>query len=396
MDLSAYYTSQDICFSIINDLPEPDNFSSIRILEPSVGSGNFVPLLIKKYQNVSEVTIDLIDLDKDVLETLKVLLQSLEIPKNIKINFINENFIFYKPQKKYDLIVGNPPFKKVEGEKVLLFAYKDGMYNKDTNNIFSFFIEKALKLSEYVALITPKSLLSTPEFNKTRELLEKKVILKIIDYGELAFDVKIETICIIVDGNKIKDNFVKIESYITQEVRYLSSDYIMSKDFPYWLIYRNYFFDKVAEKLQFGVFNVFRDRQITKAITKSKGKYRVLKSRNLIKNGEIANIENYDSFTDNISKLAVSKFLNRDKVVIVPNLSYYPRAGFLPKNSIADGSLALLIIKDPDCKITKKKLGYFSTDEFERFYKVARNYGTRSLNIDSNSVFFWGLIKNEN
>jgi len=396
MDMSAYYTSQDICFSIINDLPEPENFSSIRILEPSVGSGNFVPLLIKKYKDVPEVTIDLIDLDKDVLEILKALLQSIEIPKNIKINFINQNFIFYNSEKKYDLIVGNPPFKKVEGEKVLLFAYKNGMYNKDTNNLFSFFIEKSLKLSNYVALITPKSLLSTPEFNKTRELLEKKIILKIIDYGELAFDVKIETICIIVDGNKIKDNLVKIESYITQETKYLSSDYIMSKNFPYWLIYRNEFFDRVTEKMQFGVFNVFRDRQITKAITKDKGKYRVLKSRNLMKNGEIENIENYDSFIDNISKLAVAKFLNRDKIVIVPNLSYYPRAGFLPKNSIADGSLALLILKNPNYKITKEKLGYLSTEEFEKFYKVARNYGTRSLNIDSNSVFFWGLIKDEN
>lgn len=396
MDMSAYYTSQDICFSIINDLPEPENFTSIRILEPSVGSGNFVPLLIEKYKDVPEVTIDLLDLDKDVLEMLKVLLQSIDIPKNVKINFINQNFIFYKPEKKYDLIVGNPPFKKVEGDKILLFSYKDEMYNKDTNNIFSFFIEKSLKLSNYVALITPKSLLSAPEFNKTRELLEKKIVLKIIDYGELAFDVLIETICILVDGNRIKDNLVKVESYIAQETRYLSSDYIMDKKFPYWLIYRNNFFDEVADKMQFGVFDVFRDRQITKAITKNKGKYRVLKSRNLMKSGEIENIENYDSYTDNISKLVVSKFLNRNNIVIVPNLSYYPRAGFLPKNSIADGSLALLISKNPNLKITKEKLKYLSTEEFEKFYKVARNYGTRSLNIDSNSVFFWSLLKDEN
>jgi len=396
MDMSAYYTSQDICFTIINDLPEPENFKSIRILEPSVGSGNFIPLLIKKYKEVPNVTIDLIDLDKDVLEILKNLLQAIEIPKNVKINFINKNFIFYKPEKKYDLVVGNPPFKKVEKEKTLLFAYKNGMYNKDTNNIFSFFIEKSLKLSNYVALIAPKSLLSTPEFNKTRELLERKKVLKIVDYGELAFDVKIETIGVIVDGDKIKDGLVKIESYITQETKYLSSDYIMSRKFPYWLIYRDNFFDEVAEKMQFRVFDVFRDRQITKAITKDKGKYRVLKSRNLNKKGEIEDIKNYDSFIDNISKLVVSRFLNRNNIVIVPNLSYYPRAGFLPKNSIADGSLALLMLKNSNYKITKEKLGYFSTEEFEKFYKVARNYGTRSLNIDTNSVFFWGLVKDEN
>ncbi|MFH1365126.1 MAG: restriction endonuclease, partial [archaeon] len=146
-------------------------------------------------------------------------------------------------------------------------------------------------------------------------------------------------------------------------------------------------------KLLFNVFNVFRDRQITKKITKDKGKYRVLKSRNLSKDGSIINIGGYDSYTDNISKLAVSKFLNKENIVIAPNLSYYPRAGFLPKNSIADGSLAILTPKNHSQKITKKQLEYFSTEEFEKFYRIARHYGTRSLNIDSNSVFFWGLLK---
>lgn len=392
--MSAYYTSQDICFTMINDLPEPENYDSIRILEPSVGSGNFLPLLIKKYKDVPDVTIDLIDLDKEVLDLLKSLLKVIDVPNNIKINFINQDFIFYKPDRKYDIIIGNPPFKKIEGDKVLLFAYKDGMINRDTNNIFSFFIEKALKLSNYVAFITPKSLLSTPEFNKTRELLEKKKILKITDYGELAFDVLIETISIIADGNRTSNNLIKVESYITQETRYLNSDYIMSKEFPYWLIYRDTFFDKIKEKMKFGVFDVFRDRQITKKITKSEGRYRVLKSRNLNKKGEIKNIENYDSYIDNISRLAVSKFLNKSNIVIVPNLSYYPRAGFLPKDSIADGSLAILIPKINN-NITKEKLEYLSTDEFEKFYKIARNYGSRSLNIDNNSVFFWGIIKDD-
>lgn len=396
MDMSAYYTSQDICFTLINDLPDAKNFTSINILEPSVGSGNFIHLLIKKYGEVKEVNIDLIDLDKDVLEVLKVLLHSINIPKNIKLNFINKDFIFFKPDKKYDIVVGNPPFKKIENKKTLLFSYKSGMYNKNTNNIFSFFIEKALKISKHVAFITPKSLLSTPELNKTRELLEQKTISKITDYGESAFDVKIETISLIISNTPRTNKPIKIESYITKETKYLNPDYIMSKDLPYWLIYRNEFFDKVKEKLMFDVFDFFRDRNITKAFTKKSGKYRVLKSRNLLRNGEIANIENYDSYIDSLSKIPASKFLNKDGIIIVPNLSYYPRAGFLPKNAIADGSLALLIPKIKNYKINKKHLEYYSTDEFERFYRIARNYGTRSLNIDANSVFFWGLVKDEN
>ncbi|MDA1470303.1 hypothetical protein OGZ02_16150 [Brachyspira hyodysenteriae] len=52
--------------------------------------------------------------------------------------------------------------------------------------------------------------------------------------------------------------------------------------------------------MEFKVFNVFRDRQITKKILKDNGKYRVLKSRNIINNG-IIDIPKYDKFIDDIN-----------------------------------------------------------------------------------------------
>lgn len=36
MDMSAYYTSQDICFSIIKDLPEAENFICINSMEKNL------------------------------------------------------------------------------------------------------------------------------------------------------------------------------------------------------------------------------------------------------------------------------------------------------------------------------------------------------------------------
>jgi len=78
---------------------------------------------------------------------------------------------------------------------------------------------------------------------------------------------------------------------------------------------------------------------------------------------------------------------------MIPNLTYYPRATFLPKNSIADGSVALLTLKNGSRLPTKKDLEFYSTKEFENYYRVARNHGTRSLNIDNNSVYFFGLLK---
>ena len=42
-----------------------------------------------------------------------------------------------------------------------------------------------------------------------------------------------------------------------------------------------------------------------------------------------------------------------------------------------------------DVEISKQDLLYFSTSEYRDFLQIARNYQTRSINIDSNSVYFW-------
>lgn len=392
---SAYYTSQDICYSVIKDLPEAKEFKSLRILEPSIGVGNFLPLLIEKYKTVNEVIIDVVDIDENSINTLKLLLKTLEIPKNIIINFINSDFLLYNFENKYDIVVGNPPFKKITNEKLLLASYKKGIFNTDTNNIFSFFIEKSLKLGNVVALIIPKSLINSPEFNKTRELLENLKVKKITDYGEKGFKgVKIETISFIAyTQKKSNNNVIEIESYITKGISIKKQEYIFSKDFPYWLIYRNDLFDTISSKMKFNIFNAYRDRQITKKITKGEGNFRVLKSRNIASNKTI-DIKDYDCYTDEIESLDVKKFINNETAVLVPNLTYNPRACFLPKNTIVDGSVAILTLRNGSRAVNERDLEYFGTEEFSKFYSVARNYGTRSLNIDNNSVFFFGILKN--
>ena len=157
---------------------------------------------------------------------------------------------------------------------------------------------------------------------------------------------------------------------------------------------RTSWFDRVADKMQLGIFNVFRDREITNSMLDTSGETRVLKSRN-IGNNEILDIVNYDSYIDinRYNKISVIQYLNKDNVVMIPNLTYYPRAAFLPKNCIVNGSVALLTLKDSKINITEEMLSYFSTEEFSDYYKIARNYGTRSLNIDSSSVYYFGVLK---
>lgn len=389
-DNSAYYTDDFLVRDIVNSLPEINKDTSI--LEPSVGCGSFLFQILKKYKDCkNKINIDLFDIDNNNLDYIKIILKSLKISKNIRINFYNEDFLKFEFNKKYDLIIGNPPFGKLINKKRLEDYIKNKIINKNVNQFIPF-LKKSLKIGKFISLVLPKSFLSAPDYNEERKNIENLLIYKIIDFGEKGFKgVKIETIAIIIENKRTINNKINIFSYIDNSYNILNKNYIIDKKFPYWLIYRNNFFDKMCEKILFNKFNFFRDRQITKSLTGSKGKFRVIKSRN-IKDRKIINILGYDTFINKIDNLVVSKFLNQKNLYVVPNLSYYPRASKLPNNSIVDGSAAILIPKDNN-EINEDHLKFFSTEEFREFYRVARNFGTRSLNIDKNSIFFWGLKK---
>ena len=389
-ETAAYYTRQDICYSVVKNLPDYPDSKVLHILEPATGVGNFLPSLFLKYANVAELHIDVIDINPESIALLQQILQSIPLPENVRLNFINKDTLLEPFPKKYDIVVGNPPYMKVK-EKGLLSTYKKAVVNTDTSNIFSFFIEKAMQLGDVVSLIVPKSLINAPEFGKTRQLMNEKAITHIIDFGEKGFKgVKIETIAFTIN-QRVKRNLTKVESYITNSVEVKPQEYITDPSFPYWLIYRNNDFDEAANKMTFGIFKSFRDRTLTKSKTAQQGKIRVLKSRNIGDN-TVIDIEGYDTYIDDVSDLEVGKYLNRTECVLVPNLSYNPRACFMPQGCIADGSVAILTTINGE-QVTQEDLSYYATEEFSKFYSIARNRGTRSLNIDNNSVFFFGKLK---
>ena len=242
-----------------------------------------------------------------------------------------------------------------------------------------------------MSLIVPKSLINSPEFNETRKVMSEYALTHFIDFGEKAFKgVKIETVSFTINTTR-KPSETIVYSYINNSVRKVKQEYITDNKFPYWLIYRNEVFDKIANSMKFGIFKSYRDRAITKSVTHLEGKIRVLKSRN-IGNNEIIDIDGYDCYIDNASEYDVSRYLNHTDCVLLPNLTYKPRACFMPRDCIADGSVAILTLSDPSITITKEDLAFYSTEQFSSFYSIARNLGSRSLNIDNNSVFFFGKL----
>lgn len=394
-DNAAFFTSKILITQMLKNLPVTDK-QQIRILEPSVGVGNFIPLILKKFEG-KDIILDVVDIDSDSLLILKALLAQYDTHKRVTIHYICDDFLRHTFGEKYDYIIGNPPFYKLKSNDPLLPVYKKQAINQNTTNICSYFLDKATTIANCVALIMPKFLLNTPEFKDSRAYLSKKSVTCIIDFGEKGFPkVLVETIAIIV-SQEARPKQTTVISYPRHIQLTQTQSYIFDEKLPYWLIYRNSAFDNVATMLDLNVFTVFRDRQIVNKDLSPTGDIRVLKSRNIHVSGtHIEDIPGYDAYinTQVAQKMSVFPYLTKEHLFLTPNMTYYPRVIAKPAGVLVNGSVAILIPKDGIAP-TREQLLYFSTPKYRNFYQIARNYQTRSLNVDACSVFFYGLLRQE-
>lgn len=391
----AFYTNKKLLNYIYKEMPII-NKKIIRVLEPSVGVGNFIPYIISKYSYAEELIIDVVDINDYSIGVLKQLIKIIDVPENVTINYICNDYLLHDFDERYDLITGNPPFMKLNSKDKNFKVYRENCINDESKNTSSYFLEKSLNLSDNVVMVMPKFLLNTVEYQKTRNFVSNMNIVSIIDFGEKGFDgVLIETLCININ-TKNKPSTSKILSITLDKEIKQKQSYYTDKKLPYWVIYRNKDFDSLFNKMIFNIFDVFRDRQITNNnSSKSKKKIWVIKSRNINDDAtEICHVEDYDQYVDldDIKKYNVYDYLNNENVYITPNMTYKPRVCKKPLGTIVNGSVAILIPKS-DIKLTEEDMLFFSTEEYRKFYKIARNYQTRSLNIDKTSVFFFGKLK---
>lgn len=385
-DNSAYYTDNFIIQDIVESLPKV-NKEEIRVLEPSVGIGNFVMPFINQFANkYKKITIDLNDIDPESLKVTKFFLSQQSIPDNVKIHYYHYDFLGNGAftDMHYDYIVGNPPFQRIGMKQASL-------YGNTITNLSGQFLLKATSISNITSLVMPKNLLSTNDYSDLRQVVQKMPIDVIIDFGEKGFKgVLIETIAITIGAEN--SGKTKVISYIDQTKRIVSEKYITSPEFPTWLIYRNRQFDDVAEHMKFNIFTVFRDRQITNAKLQDNGPIPVYKSQNIKKDGSgLQDIPGYNKYItmEKAKGLSVMKYYNNTSVYLTPNMTYYPRVIKKTGKFIVNGSIAVLKLKDGNA-LTEKQRQFLSSNKFRQFYLIARNKGTRSLNIDKVSVFWFG------
>ncbi|MCM1124217.1 MAG: N-6 DNA methylase, partial [Eubacterium sp.] len=125
-----FFTSKETACFMADLYNVPDNKTKLSILDAGAGSGILSCALIEQLELIASVqTIELTcyENDNNILELLKENLHTCQInsKKDIQIHIITDNYITSQyldfnqmlggnPEpKKYDLIIGNPPYMKI-------------------------------------------------------------------------------------------------------------------------------------------------------------------------------------------------------------------------------------------------------------------------------------------
>ena len=169
-----------------------------KVLEPSCGSGEYINGLTSLY---SDLELDCIEFYKPIYDSIKSFEKTTT---DSKISIYNEDYLTSTTieGKKYDLIIGNPPFyvmKKTDVERKY-WEYFDGR-----PNIFILFILNSLeKLEEggIISFILPKNFLNCLYYDKTRKhIAENYSVIMIDECSDDFIETKQETIIFIIQNN---------------------------------------------------------------------------------------------------------------------------------------------------------------------------------------------------
>ena len=181
------------------------NNKTLDILEPSVGGGMFLDSLLngnhyaeKQPFNMPKLKIDAIEINRDVAQNTSAKSNTYSKSKG-KVKVQNEDYLkhFLGSTKKYDLIIGNPPYVRrrnmhIEQRELCAEVHKaTGLRDENPKNLWTGFLmgaKASLKKKGIIAFVLPTDLLQVKYSEEIRDILRKDFDrVEIFTFNWLAF-----------------------------------------------------------------------------------------------------------------------------------------------------------------------------------------------------------------
>ena len=379
-ETGSFYTPQIVVYNTIKEYTPKSETQ--RILEPAVGMGAFLPQFLRLIDTCKKVDFDLVDISYECLSLLKKALTKYSTNKAVRFNYINDDFLTHNFSTKYDCVITNPPYFKMNA---LLKKKYSSFSFLNTDNIYCLFMHKYSLLSDEIMCVIPKTFIMIPDANEIRlEYQKEYYVSSIYDYGVKLFkEVFIEILSVAFTKTKVETTYIENRAF--NIFRHLKHGYIFHDKM--WLIYRDEWFDEYIKKLQLDCFDFFRDRQLTNKYLKNTGKIWVLRSKNLLDDGTFIHKAGYDKYVDSLDGFQLARYYGKENYVFI-NFTYNTRGAVLPKNCTVNGSFCILLPKHKDLKID---LSLYATEDFRRYYAIVKNLSKFTINVDSNSIYYIGV-----
>ena len=166
-----FFSPQKSIIRCLNYIKNILKYDFTTVLEPSCGSCEFIHYLDQNYQGLD---ITGIEFNKTIYHSIKGL------TFQNKVNLIHQDYLTYNEDKRFDLILGNPPYFVLKKKDI---NTKYHTYLSGRPNIFLIFIIQSLKMlttNGILAFILPKSFLNCSYYQKVREYIYHNYHVKTI------------------------------------------------------------------------------------------------------------------------------------------------------------------------------------------------------------------------
>ena len=192
---SAYYTPKEVISFMYRYLEQVCNFTGGEILEPSCGNGAFFEYMPESIRQNSQIT----GVEYDILTS--------KLVKNIypDIEVINnglQNIDF--GAKKYDLIIGNPPYS----DEKMTDGFMPDLNGYTIHHYFTAKCMRLLKDDGILAFVLPSFYMDIPRSNTRHIIDNESVVIDVLRLPENLFDqatITVDILFIRKTGNKIHD-----------------------------------------------------------------------------------------------------------------------------------------------------------------------------------------------